>query len=33
LKMKLPVIAYTESKWLIMFLKTFGTPNNSPSQY
>jgi hypothetical protein len=24
LKMKLPVIAYTESKWLIMFLRTFG---------
>jgi hypothetical protein len=24
LKSKLPVIAYAESKWLIMFLKTFG---------
>ena len=24
LKMKLPVISYTESKWLIMFLRTFG---------
>jgi hypothetical protein len=24
LKTKLPVIAYTESKWLIMFLRTFG---------
>jgi hypothetical protein len=24
LKTKLPVIAYTENKWLIMFLRTFG---------
>jgi hypothetical protein len=24
LKTKLPVIAYAENKWLIMFLRTFG---------
>jgi hypothetical protein len=25
LKTKFPVIAYSENKWLIMFLRTFGT--------
>jgi hypothetical protein len=24
LKTKLPIVAHTESKWLIMFLRTFG---------